>query len=193
MPWQTFTDSGAGVRVRGIAGNIPVMFVRSFSILLFCAVGLVGFQNGAAQAPGAICPSPAKRCDSTHIFASYQLPFVIKEKLTFGKTYKSVDFYAVVLKSVQSASSKSDCTFVVEEERLALQSEFPDSKVFTSKYNCPEELVAYENVSNSINFLAIYAGATPATAKRMLARVKAKGRYPQAYIKKMRVVLEYST
>ena len=183
-----------GVRVAGIAGNIPVMSARTvISIALFCVVGLVGFQDTVAQTPGAVCSSPAKRCDSTYVFAPYQLPFVIKEKLTFGKNYRSVAFYAVVLKSVQSASSQSDCTIVTEEERLAIQSEFPDSKVFTSKYNCPEELVAYENVSNSINFLAIYAGTSPATAKRMLARVKAKGRYPQAYIKKMRVVLEYST
>jgi hypothetical protein len=120
------------------------------------------------------------------------MPFVIKDKLVFGKTYKSIVFYAVILKSVKT-SAESDCAFVTEEERLAAQSDFPDRKVFASRHSCPEELVFYESVAESFNFMAIYAGTSATTAKRTLSLVKATGRYPQAYVKQLRVVLEYST
>ncbi|HEX6729277.1 MAG TPA: hypothetical protein VF074_04665 [Pyrinomonadaceae bacterium] len=155
-------------------------------------VGLTFSQNAVGQALGTTCSNPSIKCDSTYPFAPYQLPFVIKEKLVFGKTYKSVLFYAVILKSVKT-SEESDCTFVAEEERVAAQSEFADRRVFTSKHSCPEELVLYENVDPNFNFMAVYAGTTAATAKRLLSRVRATGRYPQAYIKQLRVVLEYST
>lgn len=161
------------------------------TVAVFLLLGLACFQV-VGQTPGSTCSNPAIRCDSTYSFASYQLPFVIKGELVFGKTYKSVAFYAVILKSVK-AGSDAECAFVTEHERVAAQSEFGESKVFASRHSCPEELLLYQGVAQNINFLAVYAGTTPATAARTLSRVKATGRYPQAYIKKMRVVLEYST
>jgi hypothetical protein len=163
------------------------LFIAVFLLSVFASnQGVIG------QTRQATCSSPSRRCDSTYAFAAYQLPFVIKEKLVFGKTYKSLPFYAVILKSVNS-SSESDCAFVTEAERIAAQSDFADRKVFASRHSCPEELVLYESVAQSFNFMAVYAGTTAATAKRMLTRVKATGRYPNAYIKQLRVVLEYST
>jgi hypothetical protein len=155
-------------------------------------LGLASNQNAVGQTPGTICANPSIRCVSTYSFASHQLPFVITEKLVFGKTYKSIVFYAVILKSVK-ASAEPDCAFITEAERVAAQADFADRKVFASKHSCPEELVFYESVAQSFNFMAVYAGTTAATAKRILSRVKASGRYPQAYIKQLRVVLEYST
>jgi hypothetical protein len=166
----------------------PQLFIVGASFLL----GIAHFQNVSGQTPGSVCGSPASACDSTHTFTPYQLPFVIKEKLVFGKTYKSVPFYAVILKSVK-AQSETDCSFVPEVERTAAQSQFSDQKVFASRYSCPEELVVYENTAQTFNFLAIYAGTTQTAAKRVLDRVKGTGRYPEAYIKKLRVMLEYST
>jgi len=163
-----------------------------FSLAALFVFGLSCIQNVVAQPPGPTCPNPAARCDSTYSFASYQLPFVIKEKLVFGKTYKSIAFYAVILKSVKS-SPESDCAFATEAERVAAQSDFADRKVFASRHSCPEEIVFYESIARSFNFMAVYGGTTQTTANRMLNRVKATRRYPQAYIKKMRVVLEYST
>lgn len=133
-------------------------------------LGLAFYQSAFGQSPGTACQNPLVKCGSTYSFAPYQLSFVIKEKLVFGKTYKSVPFYAVILKSVKT-SAESDCNFVAEEERVTAQSEFGDRKVFTSRHSCPEELVLYESMAPSLNFMAVYAGTTAANAKRMLTRL----------------------
>jgi hypothetical protein len=65
--------------------------------------------------------------------------------------------------------------------------------VFASRFSCPEELVLYTNVNQEFNFLAVYAGSTLAEAKQTFTKVKANGRFPQANIRKLQVVLEYST
>lgn len=145
-----------------------------------------------AQTTGSVCSIPAAVCNSTYSFAAYQLPFRIKQKLVFGKTYKSVPFYAVVLKSVR-ADADTDCAYISESERLEVQATFPEHKVFASRFSCAEELVLYTNVNQQHNFLAVYAGTTAAEARRTLTKAKATGRYPQANIRRMQVVLEFST
>jgi len=144
-----------------------------------------------AQVGGTVCYQPSARCSTSHSFTPYQLPFVIKEKLVFGKSYRSQQFYAVILKSVK-IDPNADCSEVGEAERLKAQSIWPTRKVFTSRYSCPEELVSYENTEPSVNFLAVYAGPSLAEARRVLNEAKAKG-HLQAYIKRIRVVLDYST
>jgi len=141
---------------------------------------------------GGVCPNPESVCKSSYAFKPYQLPFGIQEKLVFGKTYKSVPFYAVVLQSVRTNTS-ADCSHITEEQRLETQSLFPDRKVFASRFSCPEELVLYTSVNQDFNFLAVYAGTTLAEAKQTLSKVNANGHFPQANIRKMQVVLEYST
>src|SRR5262245_18995826 len=92
-----------------------------------------------AQTNGAVCHQPAAQCPSSYSFGTYHLPFEIKQKLVFGKIYRSEEFYAVILKSVKAAGDP-DCSFVSEEERLEAQSAFPTRKAFASHFNCPEEL-----------------------------------------------------
>jgi hypothetical protein len=145
-----------------------------------------------AQIEGPVCYQPTVKCSSSHSFAPYQLPFVIKEKLVFGKSYQSEEFYAVVLKSVKAVGDP-DCTIVTEEERQEAQKLWPTRKVFASHLNCPEELVLYDNVDHNFNFLAVYAGKTLKEAQRVLTQIKANPRYSQAYLKRMRVILDYST
>jgi|SRR4030095_14177902 hypothetical protein len=142
------------------------------------------------QAP--VCYQPTVKCPSSYSFAPYQLPFVIKEKLVFGKSYQSEEFYAVILKSVKAVGDP-DCTIVTEEERLETQKLWPTRKVFASHLNCPEELVLYDNVDRNFNFLAVYAGKTLKEAQRVLTQIKANPRYSQVYLKRMRVIVEYST
>jgi len=145
-----------------------------------------------AQIQGALCQQPTVKCPSSYSFAAYQLPFTIKEKLVFGKSYQSEEFYAIVLKSVKAAGDP-DCSFVTEAERLEEQKWWPSRKVFASHLNCPEELVVYDNVDNNFNFLAVYAGKTLKEAQRLLNQIRVNPRYSQAYLKRMRVILEYST
>lgn len=163
---------------------------RIFIILL---TGLLASAvTTKAQVVGTVCHDPRVRCNTSYSFAPYQLPFTIKDKLIYGKTYKSQSFYAIVLKSVK-ATGEADCSYVNENERLEVQAIWPTRKVFTSRFSCPEELVLYENTDQSFNFLAVYAGATLNEARRVLRDAKKNGRYPQAYIKRIQAVLEYST
>src|SRR4030095_8784948 len=84
-----------------------------------------------AQLAGILCSQPNATCRSSHAFGPHQLAFVIKEKLVFGKTYRSQPFYAVILKSVKIAPD-ADCSDVSEAERAKAQSLWPTRKVFTS-------------------------------------------------------------
>ncbi|HXD32253.1 MAG TPA: hypothetical protein VN643_14115 [Pyrinomonadaceae bacterium] len=93
-------------------------------------------------------------------------------------------FYAIMLKSV--GETGEDCeVFVPETERLEAQALFPDHKVFTSR--CPDvETLFYTNTSPKHRFMAVYAGATMAEAKRMLQAVKATNKFSGAIIRRMR-------
>jgi hypothetical protein len=160
---------------------------------VFAALSLLFLSVATnAQRLMPLCSRPAAQCQSSYSFATHQFPFSIKEKLVFGKSYQSQRFYAIVLKSVKAAADP-DCSYISEAERLEAQGTWPDRKVFASRNLCPEELVVYENVDPNVNFLAVYAGTTLNEARRMLSQVEANGRYPQAYIKRTRVILEYST
>jgi len=158
--------------------------VATFSLMLF---GILPPQTN-----GIICHQPTTKCTSAYAFAAHQLGFAIKEKLEWGKSYRSEEFYAVVLKSVKAAGD-TRCAFVTEQERLEEQKMWPTRKVFASHLNCPEELVLYENADQNFNFLAVYAGKTLKEAQRLLNQIKVNPRYSQAYLKRMRVILEYST
>jgi hypothetical protein len=69
--------------------------VATFSLMLF---GILPPQTN-----GIICHQPTTKCTSAYAFAAHQLGFAIKEKLEWGKSYRSEEFYAVVLKSVKAA------------------------------------------------------------------------------------------
>ena len=145
-----------------------------------------------AQTMFAVCHQPNVKCTPSYSFESYHLPFALKEKLVFGKTYWSQPFYAVVLKTVK-AQGDAECFHVTEDERLEAQAIWPTRKVFASRFSCPEELVHYENADQDFNFLAVYAGTNITEARRVLTQVRKNKRFWRAYIKRMQVVLDYST
>jgi len=79
-----------------------------------------------------------------------------------------------------------DCeTFVSEAERLQTQTLFPDRKVFTSRCTDPGNLF-YSPISDAHRIMAVYAGITAAEANRTLQTVKASGKFPDAYLRRMR-------
>ena len=129
--------------------------------------------------PAAVCPDPTARCRTSVPFAAHQLPFVVPRNAVIFETEK---FYAVVLKSGRDKTQ--DCTaFVPEAERLEAQKLFPRNKVFASRCYDPEELY-YEGIDPEVMFMAVYAGRTRAEAQAMLAKVKATGKFPGAYLKR---------
>jgi hypothetical protein len=123
-------------------------------------------------------------CKSSVTWPAYNLPFRLPENAVI---YETDFFYAVMLKSMRAAEDNCDA-FIPEAERLAAQALFPANKVFASRCFEPGDL-SYTNTNASQRFMAVYAGSTVADANRMLAAVKATGKFPGANIRRMRAVM----
>jgi len=129
----------------------------------------------------AICGNPQVRCNTSVTFEPNDLPFRIPKNAVIFDTEL---FYAVIVKSV--AVPDGDCeTFVSEAERLQTQTLFPDRKVFTSRCTDPGNLF-YSPISDAHRIMAVYAGITAVEANRTLQTVKASGKFPDAYLRRMR-------
>jgi hypothetical protein len=90
----------------------------------------------------------------------------------------------VILKSVPVPKDNCD-TFISEPDRLAAQLHFPNNKVFTSRCADPGT-ISYTNINPRTHFMAVYAGLTQAQANRMLVTVQATGKFPGAYVRRIR-------
>ncbi len=145
---------------------------------------LVGNANGQRKRPvrrASICGNPTVLCRTVATFEPNDLPFRVPQNAVIFDTEL---FYGIILKTV--GRDETDCdVFVSEAERLRTQALFPDHKVFTSR--CPDAPgVFYKNTSPKHRFMAVYAGTTVAEVNRMLAAVKATGKFPGANIRRMR-------
>lgn len=164
-----------------------VVLTCSAFILAFIIVGgsadAMGKSHASRQRPrhASICGNPNVACKTSATFQPNDLPFRVPENSVIFDTEL---FYTVILKSV--AANDDDCeTFVPETERLAAQTLFPDRKVFSSRCADVENLF-YTNIDPKFRIMAVYAGATLAEANRVLADVKATGKFPGAYVRRMR-------
>jgi len=136
---------------------------------------------GRRAPKGSICGNPAGSCKTSVTFHPYDLSFRVPARAVIFDTEL---FYAIILKSVPAA--EDDCNaFVPERERLEAQSLFADRKVFSSRCTEPGELF-YTNVNSKHRIMAVYAGITLAEAKRTLGVVQATGKFPGAYMRRMR-------
>jgi hypothetical protein len=130
---------------------------------------------------GSICGNPRLACRTTATFNPNDLPFRVPQNSVIFDTEL---FYVVVLKSV--TTREDDCNvFVPETERLQTQVLFPDRKVFASRCVDIENLF-YTNVDPKYRIMAVYAGNTFPEAKRVLEAVRATGKFPRAYVRRMR-------
>jgi hypothetical protein len=156
------------------------------AVLAICAAGVSGSnrpvaRNAEKMQKAKICFDPSVPCQTSVKFEAYDLPFQVPKGAVIWET---VEFYAVMLKSVSSADG--DCErFVPEKERLSAQALFPNLKVFTSRPCNPGGLF-YTNVAPEQQFMAVYAGATRAQAEQSLQRVRGTGKFPGANIRRMR-------
>ena len=129
----------------------------------------------------AVCGNPNAACPSQATFEPHDLPFRVPRNAVIWETEL---FYAVVLKSMNAPDENCDA-HIPETERLAAQTLFPDSKVFASRCVEPGTLY-YTNTRPNTRLMAVYAGPTLTEANRILAAVKATGKFPQAYVRRMR-------
>ncbi|MBV8859033.1 MAG: hypothetical protein JOZ02_19025 [Acidobacteria bacterium] len=139
-------------------------------------------QRRKAARLAAVCGDPAVRCRTSVEFQPYQLPFVVPAN---GAIWETGKFYAVILKSIRDESKGADCNvFVPEAEREAAQALFPRNKVFASRCTEAGDLF-YLGVAEGVQFMAVYAGGTPAAGRAMLEKVKAAGKYPGANLRRL--------
>jgi hypothetical protein len=146
-----------------------------------------------------VCPNPQAPCNTAaKKFAPFELSFQLPGKLTRGKTYESLPFHAVILKTYQEEACDAEGhTRSIEQERLRIQLRYPRNKVFAS-YSCPNlDAVDYtfqgklDSTGERVlvmTFIAVYAGKTEAQAKQFLSYVKTT--YPEAQLKEMKASYE---
>ena len=168
--------------------GFPLILHTSAFILLFFAMGVLypvaGQSRGKTQRAtrGSICGNPLVVCKTSVEFQPNDLPFRVPKNSVIFDTEL---FYAVILKSLTVADDYDCNAFVPETERLAAQALFPDHKVFTSLCTEPGNLF-YTTISEKHRIMAVYGGTTLAESKRMLAAVNATGKFPGAYVRRMR-------
>ena len=161
---------------------------------LFCSLLFVVSSGSASAQYGLICGDPLEAgCQPQYDgFKPYDLAFqTYRAELGTGTRHQSDEFYGVILASVKAAASNSQgCSFINEVRRAAAQKLFPHHKVFASRNSCRGSVVYYEGTNNDFNFLAVYGGKTQAEAQQVLQTAKKK--YPQANIRRMRVILDFA-
>jgi hypothetical protein len=164
------------------SGFILVAITLGLLIAGLLTKSAVAQSRTARKRPkGSICANPQAACKTTATFNPNDLPFRVPQNSVIFDTEL---FYAVVLKSVTAREDDCD-TFVPETERLETQTLFPDRKVFASRCVDIENLF-YTNVDPKYRIMAVYGGTTLPEAKRVLESVKATGKFPGAYIRRMR-------
>lgn len=128
-----------------------------------------------------MCGNPQVACKTSAEFQPNDLPFRVP---TNSVIFDTELFYAVIVKTV--TVNDYDCeVFVPETERLEAQALFPGHKVFSSRCYDPGNLF-YTTINDKHRIMAVYAGTTAAESKRVLAAVKATGKFPGAYLRRMR-------
>jgi hypothetical protein len=162
--------------------------IIALTILVLVVSIFASIETSAQRRPSArrnpVCGNPNQTCKSMRTFEPFELQFRIPDGAVIWDTDL---FYAVMLKSIKAPVDSCD-VFVPENERLAAQTLFPNNKVFASRCFEPGG-ISYTNTSERAQFMAVYAGATLADANRMLAQVKATGKFPGASIRRMRATV----
>ena len=176
----SFTRTSTHLRLRRVTA---IALITTTTALSFFAVGVAAQKRKPARRP-SICGDPTAPCKTAFPFEPNDLKFRMPESAVI---YDTDLFYAVILKSVSVPEDNCD-KFVPESDRLAAQALFPDHKVFSSRCVEPGQ-VSYTNTSSKAQFMAVYAGPTLADANRMLATVKATGKFSGANIRRMRAMI----
>ncbi len=167
-------------------GFLFLLHTSAFIFILMTATALNLVQGQShtqthRARKGSICGNPMVACKTSVDFQLNDLPFRVPKNSVIFDTEL---FYAVIVKSLVAKDDNCN-VFVPESERLAAQELFPDHKVFASR--CYDILnLFYTNIDPKHRIMAVYGGTTLAEAKRVLEAVKATGKFPGAYVRRMR-------
>lgn len=160
---------------------------KVFLTVIAAAAAFLIFVSAADAQRGTtkrltVCGNPNAACPSQATFEPHDLSFRVPRNAVIWETEL---FYAVVLKSMNASDENCDA-HISESERLAAQALFPQRKVFASRCVEPGTLY-YTNTRPNTRLMAVYAGPTLAEANRVLVGVKATGKFPGAFVRRMRV------
>ena len=170
--------------------SIHVAFAVAITALVSCSV-LNPETFAQERRHASVCGDPTTRCETSVTLQPYDLPFRVPKNAVI---YDTELFYAIVLKRVHVADQKCD-QFISENDRLSAQNLFPHQKVFASRRCGDAGEVGYQNANSTdatndhgrpSEFIAVFAGTTLADANRILATVKATGKFPGANVRRMR-------
>lgn len=130
---------------------------------------------------GKICGNPRVRCKTGDVsFERFEIPFEVPKNAVISS---SETFYAVILRS-RPFTDESCSEYLSEENRLELQSLFPDNKVFV--FRCDEfDTIYYTGVTENVGFMAVYGGRTLKEAQIIWNKVKATGLFTGTNIRKI--------
>jgi hypothetical protein len=171
-------------------------YILHTSAFILACVAVGALDSAAAQSHAtiqrnrraAICGNPMVPCKTSVPFELHDLPFQVPKN---GVIIDTQRFYAIMLKSVAAKDDNCD-VFIPEPDRLTAQALFPDHKVFTSRcvepgnlFYTDENRADIANISDTYRIMAVYGGTTLAEAKRVLAAVKATGKFPGANLRRM--------
>lgn len=159
----------------------PVALAAGLVFIFAVSDSLAQSRTTRKRPRGSVCGNPKLPCRTSATFQPNDLPFRVPENSVIWDTEL---FYAVILKTVTSTEDNCD-VFVPESERIQAQSLFPERKVFANRCYDIENLF-YTNVDPKFRILAVYAGSTLAEANRVLESVKSTGKFPGAYLRRMR-------
>ena len=161
---------------------LPVALIAGFVFVLTISDSLAQSRTNARKRQrGSVCGNPKLPCRTSATFQPNDLPFRVPQNSVIWDTEL---FYAVILKTVTSTEDNCD-VFIPEQERIQAQLLFPDRKVFANRCYDIENLF-YTNVDPKFRIMAVYAGSTLTEANRVLASVKSTGKFPGAYLRRMR-------
>jgi hypothetical protein len=177
-------------------GRTSLLFILHTSTFILAFLALRLLSSAAAQSHAkiqrnrraAICGNPMVACKTSVPFEPHDLPFQVPKS---GVIIDTQRFYAIMLKSVPAKDDNCD-VFIPEADRLMAQALFPDHKVFTSRcvepgnlFYTDENRADIANISDTYRIMAVYGGTTLAEAKRVLAAVKATGKFSGANLRRM--------
>ena len=157
-----------------------------FFLTIFTILGVGTLTAQKRTIVGKVCGDPMSACKTRETFQPYELPFDHGKNVAI---VQSQQFYAVILRSVQLNPERSNCeTAIPETDRTKTQGLFPRNMVFVMR--CWESgQTSYTNVSDGVSFMAVYAGQTQSEGNAMLRKAKATGKFNDAVVRRMRVVL----
>lgn len=145
------------------------------------------------QTGSKVCSNPKSPCKSSNqAFNSNELSYKIPDNIEKNTPYYSDFFWGVLLKSRKAIPYKglASCEgFFAEKERLQIQKQFPNNKVFASRSGCLTP-VSYSNTNRAYEFIAVFAGDTKTKAKEFLKQVKRTGKFKGANIRQMQVIVK---